>query len=91
MAAWYSERQYKDGDLRVWCVVNPPNPAQYIDVASVEEAKTVINEEANVQLGVPIVDCNAFGLEEYDGAEWHEWRDDHDRDIEEVLDAEELA
>jgi len=82
--AWYSERQYKDGDLRVWCVVNPPEPAQYIDVASVEEAKAIISGETEDDPNLEGVS----GLEVFEADGWHEWRDDHDRDIEEVLDAE---
>jgi hypothetical protein len=66
-------------------VVNPPEPAHYIDVGSVEEAKGIISGETETELGYLE---GVVGLEEYETDGWHEWRDAHDRDIEEVLNTE---
>jgi len=67
------------GKLLVWNTINPPSKMAYYEVASVEEAKKVIDYLANEQLKDPRISCNAFGLMLCavgdEGWEWVEWED----------------
>jgi hypothetical protein len=73
--------EVKEGDLRVWYVVNPPANATHIYVADPHEAIRVIDSEANRQLKDDRIFMNAFGLETFEDGEWCEWYSEDGDDI----------
>lgn len=72
---------------RVWVAINPPGNMDYYAVASPEDGARFINEEAARQLQDPDIWGNAFGLEELEDGEYHEWYDDDDNDIDELAES----
>ena len=75
------------GDLRVWYY--SIGPMLHRSVASIDEAKRVINEQTQADLIDPTIICNAFGLELFgDDREWCEWYDDQDRSITDLIEDE---
>ena len=99
--SWYQTPTPKEGQLRVYCFVNPPSFAFFHDVATVDEAKEVINREADIQLKDPAVNSNVFGLQvfvlpgvrfagesdaELSGrGEWEDWENDDGYSIDYVM------
>lgn len=77
-------------NLRVWNVINPPAPALFYLVNSVDDAKKKIDELTQVQLDDVSVFSNAFGLEEQneDGS-WSEWYDEFGNSLLDVMDQDE--
>jgi hypothetical protein len=102
--SWHREPTPKEGDLRVYCIINPPDAPFYHDVQSVDEAKAVIYREADIQLKDPAVGSNVFGLQVYIlpgtrmagetdtelGArgEWEEWENDDGYSIDDAMNAD---
>lgn len=71
----------KPGDLRVWCIINPPSePLQY-PVKDPFHAMRLIDALADSQLLIPGIDSNAFGLEVFRHGDWEEWENDDGDDI----------
>lgn len=71
----------KEGALRVWNIVNPPNDPEYYSVNNPEEAIVMINKLADAQLKNEFIECNAFGLEVFENGEWSEWYSEDGEDI----------
>ncbi len=71
----------EEGNLRVWWIRNPPNPAEFHLTDSPEEARQIIDRLAAVDLRNPQVISNACGLEVFEDSEWTEWYDEHGDDI----------
>jgi hypothetical protein len=74
--------------LRAWSISHLNNGSQsnrYENVSSIEAAGKWINKRAGIEVDDDSIDCNAFGLEEFDGEEWTEYYDDYGRDINEIL------
>lgn len=86
---WIKNEVPEEGQLRVWCIVNPPDPGYIYPVDSVDEAAEVINREANIQLSDPAVGANVFGLQVFEGGEWVEWEDEDGNDIDFYCDEKE--
>lgn len=63
----------KNGDLRVWNIINPPRESEFYPVKNLEHAVKLIDTLADSQLLVEEIECNVFGLEEYCDGEWLEW------------------
>lgn len=76
-------RAPKQGDLRVYNIVNVPGTPVLYPVASPAHAFTLITALAQSQLLQPEVESNVFGLEVYEDGEWCEWYDEEGRDIDE--------
>ena len=75
------------GDLRVWYYRR--GSMLHRSVASIDEAKRVINEQTQADLNDPTIICNDFGLELFGGYhEWCEWYDDQDRSITDLIEDE---
>jgi len=66
---------------RVWNIINPPSPADFYDVASPDEARTLIDKLTKEQLQITSIVSNVFGLEEEVNGEWEEWYDEAGADI----------
>ena len=77
----------KVGDLRVWWVSNPPHAGERYPVKNMKEAIATLDKLAQRDLALgDVVVCNAGGLEYFDSdGEWYEFRDDDDRDIDEII------
>lgn len=63
----------KEGDLRAWVIVNPPDDPTTYPVESLLHGKQLIEALANSQLLDPTIRANMFGLEIYEDGEWVEW------------------
>ena len=60
--------------LRVWHVSNVPGELLHQNVASIAEAKLVLNTLARHDLYLgDLIESNAQGLEEFVDGEWVEW------------------
>jgi hypothetical protein len=80
------------GDIRIWAVRNPPASPTIQLVASLEEAKRILQRWIDADLQSIFVVANAFGCETFDGEEWSEWEtDDTGDDICVVMDREKDA
>ena len=75
-----------EGTLRVWNIINPPNPPQLYDVEHVEQAAGLINSLAEKQLRMDWIGCNVFGLEIFEDGEWCEWYSGDGDSIDDLLD-----
>lgn len=77
----------EEGDLSVWWIRNPPAPAEFWSVASVEEAVRILKETAtnDIAMGVQV---NVAGVEVFEDGEWCEWYDEDGNDIDAVMDEE---
>ena len=76
-----------EGQLRVWWIRNVPNEPDLYDVANIQEAIAVIEENTGLDLNAPQVTSNAGGLEVYEDGEWVEYYDEEGRDIDEIIDS----
>ena len=75
-------RPPKKGEMRVWnikCV--PCHEPDLYPVKDPAHGKRLINALADSQLLDTSITDNAFGLEEWDGAEWCEWCDEEGNDV----------
>jgi hypothetical protein len=64
-------------DIRVWCVVNPPNDIRhYYGFYRIDEAKNFVEILANEQLTSDKIISNIFGIEVLEDGEWSEVDDD---------------
>lgn len=68
---------------RVWHAYNAPNNMDFYAVESPEAARTLIEVLTRKDLKDRWVVDNAFGLEELEEGEYHEWYDEHGNDISE--------
>ncbi len=73
----------KQGELRVWNIINPPNEGDKYPVTGLEHAKTLIDALAQSQLLEPRITSNVFGLEVFEDGEWSEWEDENGYGIDE--------
>jgi len=78
-----------EGELRVWWIPQLPGTPFYVDVASVPEAKKVLEILARYDLfqleqAIKPDFTNAGGLEVFEYGEWVEWMDDEGNGIEDV-------
>lgn len=71
----------EEGNLRMWNIINPPNKPCYFPVATPEEAHTLIDQRAKMQLSDCMIVSNAFGLEVFEDGEWCEWYNEFGEDI----------
>ena len=73
----------EEGDLRIWWIRNPPNPAEFILIDSPDEAVSILDRlgELDVRNGVQV---NVGGLEIFEDGEWTEWYDENGNDIDSV-------
>ena len=71
----------EEGDLRVWWIRNPPNPAEFTLVASPAEAAETLQSFTEADLHNRHVESNTGGLEVFEDDEWTEWYDDEGNDI----------
>lgn len=79
--------QLKEGDLRVWNMVNMDSENSEIrrfPVPNVQTAAFLTDVLAKDQLTNDNVACNAFGLEVYEKGEWVEWEDEEGRELRDV-------
>jgi hypothetical protein len=72
---------FKNGDLRVWHIQNPPTKPTWYDVSSPEEGARKVEELAQVDLANPRIWGNAIGLSVYEDGDWVDWFDDDGDDI----------
>ena len=75
----------KEGDLRVWNIVNPPNNPLLYSVSSPKEGKQLIDNLADEQLKDDSITSNAFGLKVFEDGEWCEWYNHYGDDISEAF------
>lgn len=73
----------KEGNLRVYNIINPPSEAKFYPVNDIQHAKELIDSMAQSQLLDDVIFANAFGLEVFKDGEWIEWNDDEGRDLDE--------
>jgi hypothetical protein len=73
----------KEGDLRVWNIINPPREPDYYPVKDINHAEKLIDCLAESQLLQNEIDSNVFGLEIYQDGEWTDWYDDDGFDLDE--------
>ena len=66
---------------RVWHAQNIPNNMTYYAVESPKEARRLIRLLSDRDLADSNVATNAFGLEELEDGEYHEWYDENGNDI----------
>lgn len=71
----------KEGDLRVWNIINPPNEPNYHSVLAPRKGRDLIDLMAKQQLRIPAIVSNAFGLEVFEDGEWCEWYNESGDDI----------
>ena len=85
------EPEPRAGDMRVWWSRDGGEDSmEYHPVTSPEQAMRVIRRLTRRDLRLPVV-WNAGGLELFeDDGQWHEWRNDHDRDVWELADLQGL-
>jgi hypothetical protein len=76
------------GDVRIWAIRNPPAHPTTQLVASLDEAKRILQTWTDKDLQNIAVLANAFGCETFDGEEWSEWEDKNGEDICAVMDRE---
>lgn len=62
------------GDLAVWVVYNPPRTPHLYPVKTALEAKRMIYFMAKAHSVTEKIESNAFGLVEWNGEEWLEWK-----------------
>jgi hypothetical protein len=82
--------------LKVWWIPQVPGAAFEVPVASVDEAKKILNVLADYDIfqyenRIKGDYCNAGGLLTLEGGEWVDWQDDDFRSIDEVMSEEEEA
>jgi len=73
--------EYRNGDLRVWHIQNPPDEPKWHDVKTPEEAVSLIDKLAQQDLANPRIWGNAISLAVYEDGDWVEWYDDEGDDI----------
>jgi hypothetical protein len=73
----------KEGDLRVWNIINVPGPGTHYPVKSVEHGVLLIDCLAESQLLQPEVGSNVFGLEVYHNGEWEDWYSEDGEELDE--------
>lgn len=76
----------KEGDLRVYFMINMNRHMCHNYVESPEEAIRVINYEANRQLEAEHIHDNVFGLEVFEDGDWSEWYSEIGDDIMTTMD-----
>jgi hypothetical protein len=64
----------------VWNIINPPRPAYYFPVNSVEEGAEMISHLIEAQLVTDAIQANVFGLMHQEDGEWTEWYDEQTGD-----------
>ena len=74
----------KEGDLRVWWIRNPPNPAWFHIVANIAQARQLLDSLAKTDLRDNRIESNAGGLEVYRDGEWEEWYDEKGDSIDDM-------
>ena len=83
-------KEIKEKKLRVWWIPQIPlNNSFYIEVATPQEAKKVLDILADYDLfqlknNIKPDYSNAGGLEVFEDGEWSEWYSENDEDIDEV-------
>lgn len=65
----------KEGDLRVWYVINPPNSPVCFPVNTPLHGKQLIEALADSQLLDASIISNAFGMDVFEDGEWFDWQD----------------
>jgi len=84
------KKEIKEKKLRVWWIPQIPlNNSFYIEVATPQEAKKVLDILADYDLfqlknNIKPDYSNAGGLEVFEDGEWSEWYSENDEDIDEV-------
>ena len=73
----------REGDLCLWW--NRDGVTQFIPVDDIEDAIQSVEQLTLSDLEDPDVTFNACGLEVFQGGEWHEWYDEQDQDITEII------
>ena len=70
----------EEGDLRIWWIRNPPNPAQFILIDSPDKAVRLLDQlgARDIKNGVQV---NVGGLEVFENGGWTEWYDEDGNDI----------
>ena len=71
---------WKNGDLRVWHIQNPPRPATWYDVRSPIDGLGVMNELADRDIKAGI-EMSVIGLCVYEDGDWVDWYDNEGDDI----------
>jgi hypothetical protein len=71
----------REGDLRVWNIINPPYSPNHYSVETPQSGLALINQMADEQLKYSWIEANAFGLEVVEDGEWTEWYDENGDDI----------
>lgn len=71
----------KPGDLRVWCIINPPAEPLHYPVKDPFHAMRLIDALADSQLLIPGIASNVFGLEVFKDGDWEEWENEDGDDI----------
>jgi hypothetical protein len=71
----------REGDLRVWNIINPPDRPIVYPVTDPKHGAQLIEALANSQLLDKSIDSNAFGLEIFENGEWLEWESEDGEDI----------
>jgi len=66
-------KKTKKGQLRVWWISNPPRKPFTKEVNTLKESKRVMDilSKYDLYLG-DLIDCNACGVEIFNGEEWEE-------------------
>lgn len=75
------EEELVKGDLRVWCMRNPPSKPEMYPVNTPDEAVRTIRAVGDVLSHSRETIVAAFGLQIWDGDEWIEWEDEKGRHI----------
>jgi superinfection exclusion protein gp17 len=91
MVGEMSDSNTNEGDLRVWWVPQIPGKPFLCEVASLSEAKLIIEVLADYdrfqfENNIKPDYCNAGGLSEYQDGEWSDWYDHDGSDFREWCD-----
>lgn len=73
----------KQGDLRIYNIINLPNMPEYYPVKDIHHAKELIDALAKSQLLDETIISNVFGLEVFEDGDWTDWYDEDGRDLDE--------
>lgn len=79
----------KEGQLRVWEILNVPNDPNYYFVETIEEAMKVIRNKSERALKSNKISSSVYGLEVFENGDWCEWYDEEGNDIDYLLDEQE--
>lgn len=72
---------YRNGDLRVYHIQNPPAAPTWYDVKTPKDGLSVINKLAERDLDNALIWANAIGLCVYEDGDWVDWYDEEGDDL----------